>query len=54
LSLDPDHLGALNYQGFMFLETNQTESAQANLSRLGALCGDCSEYQTLKEAIDSL
>lgn len=54
LAIDPEHLGALNYQGFMFLETDKPDSARDNLARLNALCGDCSEYQGLKEAIDAL
>ncbi len=54
LAIDPEHLGALNYQGFMYLETNDPDSARNNLARLGELCGDCSEYQGLKEAIDAL
>ena len=54
LELDPEHLGALNYQGFMYLETNQLENARANLSQLNALCGTCSAYETLKEALDAL
>jgi Tfp pilus assembly protein PilF len=54
LSLEPEHLGALNYQGFMFLETNDPDSARDNLAQLGELCGSCSEYQLLKDAIDAL
>ena len=37
LSLEPNHLGALNYQGFMFLETNDPDSARSNLAQLGEL-----------------
>lgn len=54
LSLEPDHLGALNYQGFMFLELSDPASARNNLARLGELCGSCSEFQSLKDAIDAL
>ena len=54
LTIDPEHLGALNYQGFMYLETDDPDGARNNLARLGELCGDCSEYQGLKEAIDAL
>ena len=54
LSLEPNHLGALNYQGFMFLETNDPDSARSNLAQLGELCRSCREYQLLKDAIDKL
>ncbi len=54
LGLDPEHLGALNYQGYLFIETGRVEQAQENLSALGALCGDCYAYTNLKEALDAL
>lgn len=54
LRLEPEHLGALNYQGFMFLETDNPDGARSNLAQLGELCGTCAEYQTLKDAIDGL
>ena len=47
LSLEPNHLGALNYQGFMYLETNQPDKAAANAAKLKALCGDCEDYTSL-------
>ena len=53
LSLNPDHLGALNYQGFMLLELDDAESARNNLARLDELCGSCSEFQSLRDAIDA-
>jgi len=52
LQLDPKHLGALEYQGELFLETGAAEKARANLNRLKALCGDCEEYLDLKEALE--
>ena len=54
LGLDPEHLGALNYQGYLFIETGRVEQARENLSALGALCGDCFAYTNLKEALDAL
>lgn len=51
LTLNPDHLGALEYQGELFLQTGQPDLAKANLARLQGLCGDCEEYQDLAEAM---
>jgi Flp pilus assembly protein TadD len=54
LGLDPEHLGALNYQGYLYIETGRVEQARENLSTLGALCGNCYAYTNLKEALDAL
>ena len=51
LALNPDHLGALEYQGEMFLQTNQPDLAKANLARLQTLCGTCEEAEDLAQAI---
>lgn len=52
LSIDPDHLGALEYQGELFLMLDQPEKARANLERLDSLCWfGCSEYTALEQAI---
>jgi tetratricopeptide (TPR) repeat protein len=51
LEIDPTHLATLEYQGEWYLETGDSESARRNLARLQALCGTCSEYQHLAEAI---
>ena len=53
LTLNPDHLGALEYQGELFLQTGQPDLARANLTRLQGLCGDCEEYLDLAEAIEA-
>ena len=53
LSIDPKHLGALNYQGFMFLETDQIEAAENNLSTLKSLCGSCDAYNSLRDALNA-
>lgn len=52
LELDPRHLATLEYQGEWYLETGDVESARRNLARLQTLCGSCSEYQHLAEAIE--
>ena len=52
LQLDPDHKGALEYQGELFLMTGAPKKARANLARLEDLCpSGCSELTDLKAAI---
>lgn len=51
LTLNPDHLGALEYQGELFLQTGKPDLAKANLERLKGLCGDCEEAEDLEKAI---
>lgn len=52
LQLDPNHLSALEYQGEMFIETNQMDKARANLARLKKLCPKgCEELADLEEDI---
>lgn len=52
LKINPSHLGALEYQGELFVATNKIALAKKNLEKLEALCGvDCVEYKDLKAAI---
>ncbi len=51
LKADPKHLGALEYQGEMFVEIGDYASARANLNRLAALCGTCNEWSDLRAAL---
>lgn len=51
LKLDPKHLGALEYQGELFVETGSYDQARANLKRLKSLCGTCEQYAELKTAL---
>ncbi len=51
LGADPDHLGALEYQGELFLQQGDRVRAEANLARLTELCGDCEEREDLAEAL---
>jgi len=54
LSLDSKHLGALEYQGELFLKLKRLRQAKNNLARLKAICGtSCEEYQELKNEIDA-
>lgn len=51
LTLNPDHLGALEYQGELFLQTGKPDLAKANLARIKGICGDCEESEDLEKAI---
>lgn len=51
LTINPDHLGALEYQGELFLQTGKPDLAKANLERLKSLCGTCEEAEDLEKAI---
>jgi len=52
LKIDPKHLGALEYQGELFMLTKKTSDAKKNLAKLKSLCGvNCEEYLDLKKAI---
>jgi tetratricopeptide (TPR) repeat protein len=54
LKLDPKHVGALEYQGELFLKTGKVALAKANLEVLKKLCGStCEQYLDLKKAIGS-
>lgn len=52
LAINPRHLGALEYQGELFVILKKYKDARKNLKKLGQLCGlDCAEYKDLKLAI---
>jgi cytochrome b involved in lipid metabolism len=52
LKINPNHLGALEYQGELFLQTKKVSAAKRNLAKLMKLCGEnCEEYSDLKQAI---
>jgi tetratricopeptide (TPR) repeat protein len=51
LAANPNHPGALAYQGAMFLELGRRAEAEANLARLVATCADCAERETLARDI---
>ena len=54
LRAEPEHRGANEYRGELYLETNQFDKAMQQLEILDNLCTfNCKEYTTLKEAIDS-
>jgi tetratricopeptide (TPR) repeat protein len=47
LATNPNHPGALAYQGSLFLQQGRRAEAEANLARLTASCGGCTERETL-------
>jgi len=52
LKLDPDHLGALEYQGELFVMTRELEKARRNLAKLVRLCpAGCEEREDLEKSI---
>lgn len=51
LTIAPDHLGALEYQGELFILLDDRAGAEANLARLTALCGTCPEAMALSVAL---
>ncbi len=52
LELDPQHLGALEYQGQMFVEMGEMKKAGANLAQLVTQCpSGCEEREDLEKAI---
>jgi Flp pilus assembly protein TadD len=54
LELDPEHKGALEYQGELFLTLGDTESAKKNLKMLQNLCPTgCHELDDLQEALEA-
>ena len=54
LNIDPEHKGALEYQGELYMQTNRPDLAQENLVKLVKLCPDsCYELQKLEEYISS-
>lgn len=52
LDLKPDHLGALEYQGELFVETGQIDKARENAAHLKKLCPKgCEQLEDLEAAI---
>ena len=52
LIYQPDHKGALEYQGELFIATNQLDKARANLELLETLCPTgCEERSDLEAAL---
>jgi len=52
LNMEPNHLGANEYMGELYLEMNDLPHAQERLAVLKSACGDCDEYEDLENEID--
>ena len=54
LKIEPNHKGANEYLGELYVETGQLAKAQERLKALATICGNtsCEEYQDLKKVID--
>ncbi len=51
LELEPEHLGANEYLGELFIQTGELDKASTQLEILTKLCGSCEESEMLAEAI---
>jgi len=51
LAMEPDHLGANEYLGELYLEQKQPDKAKERLAVLKRACGSCTEAKTLEAAI---
>ena len=52
LAMEPNHLGANEYLGELYLEMKQPDEANQRLAVLKTACGDCDEFQALSKAIE--
>ena len=54
LSINPKHLGALEYQGELFITLGKIDKAKANLARIDDICvTQCKELRKLEKAISA-
>jgi tetratricopeptide (TPR) repeat protein len=53
LRVNPKHIGALEYQGELFVETGQFDQARQNLKMLRSICGTCEEAVDLQAALQA-
>ena len=54
LDIDPKHLGALEYQGELYILLGDIEKAKENLNKIDDICwNECTEMKELKEAIQA-
>jgi Flp pilus assembly protein TadD len=52
LNLEPNHLGANEYMGELYLEMNDLAKAEERLAVLATACGDCDEFDDLEDEIE--
>ena len=54
LNIDPKHLGALEYQGELFITLGKIDKAKANLAQIDDICVTrCKELRELEKAIST-
>lgn len=54
LAINPDHRGANEYLGELYLMTGEPQKAQDRLAKLHSLCPrGCEEYDDLKKAVEA-
>jgi Flp pilus assembly protein TadD len=54
LTVNPNHIGALNYMGQLFIQTGRPEKAKALVVRLKTACkSGCKELDELQKAVDT-
>lgn len=54
LTVNPKHIGALNYMGQLFLQTGRPDKANELLDRLKEICKNgCKELKHLQTAVDA-
>ena len=54
LNINPKHLGALEYQGELFITLGKIDKAKANLARIDDICFTrCKELRELEKAISA-
>lgn len=52
LAINPDHRGAIEYLGELYLQMGDRAKAQERLEKLSALCpSGCEEYEDLRKAV---
>lgn len=52
MAINPNHRGANEYLGQLYLRMGKTKEAQAQLAKLQRICGrGCEEYESLRTAI---
>ncbi|MEP7240779.1 MAG: tetratricopeptide repeat protein [Devosia sp.] len=54
LKLNPNHTGALSYQGVLYVQLGELDEAKANLAKIKAICGNttCAGYVALAKALN--
>ena len=52
LDLQPNHIGANEYLGELYLELKEPNLAEQRLAVLQQACGNCEEYTELKDKIE--